>query len=138
MPSCATIGAFIAGCGAAEVACFSACGAGIGAFATGCCATIGAFIAGCGAAGAACFSAGGAYAPQPRFAKAALGITFLVGLLILSMLGKQMIGEWLDSGTRWEFLIDRQGRVRHRFVGAPDPAELARRVEELLGEAARS
>jgi peroxiredoxin len=36
------------------------------------------------------------------------------------------------------FLIDHQGRVRHQFVGAPDPAELARRVEELLGEAARS
>ncbi len=37
---------------------------------------------------------------------------FLTGLLIVSVLGKQMIGEWLDSGLQWESNIDRQGRVR--------------------------
>ena len=58
------------------------------------------------------FCAGGAYAPQPRFAKAALAMTFLAGLLIVSMFGKQMIGEWFDSGFYWEYNIDRQGRVR--------------------------
>jgi hypothetical protein len=44
-------------------------------------------------------------------AKAALAISFLAGLLILSMFGKQLIGEWRDSGIHWESLIDRQGRV---------------------------
>src|SRR5438132_5517697 len=37
------------------------------------------------------FSAGGAYAPQPRLAKAALAMTFLGALLIVSILGKQQI-----------------------------------------------
>jgi hypothetical protein len=54
--------------------------------------------------------AGGAYAPQPRFAQAALAMTFLAGLLIVSMFGKQMIGAWFDSGFCWEWIIDRQGR----------------------------
>jgi hypothetical protein len=40
-----------------------------------------------------------------------LGITFLAGLLILSMFGKQMIGKWADTGIAREFLIDRQGRL---------------------------
>jgi hypothetical protein len=57
------------------------------------------------------FSAGGEYADQPRLAKAGLAMTFLAALLILSMLGKQMIGEWSDSGFRWGYAIDRQGRV---------------------------
>jgi hypothetical protein len=57
------------------------------------------------------FGSGGACAPQPRFAKAALGVTFLAGLLILSMLSKQLVGEWLDSRIAREFLIDRQGRL---------------------------
>jgi hypothetical protein len=58
-----------------------------------------------------CFCAGGAYSSQPRLAKAALATTFLAGLLIASVLGKQMIGEWLDSGMEWEYNRDRQGRV---------------------------
>ncbi len=58
------------------------------------------------------FLAGGAYAPQPRVARVALAITLLAGLLIVSVLGKQMIGEWFDSGIEWESNIDRQGRVR--------------------------
>jgi hypothetical protein len=57
------------------------------------------------------FSAGGEYAPQPRVAKAALAITFLAGLLILSVFGKQMIGDGFDSGIYRESMIDRQGRV---------------------------
>ena len=57
------------------------------------------------------FRAGGAYATQPRLAKAGLAMTFLAALLILSMLGKQMIGEWSDSGIEWGYGIDRQGRV---------------------------
>jgi hypothetical protein len=57
------------------------------------------------------FSAGGEYASQPRLAKAGLAMTFLAALLILSMLGKQMIGEWSDSGFRWVYGIDRQGRM---------------------------
>jgi hypothetical protein len=56
------------------------------------------------------FSAGGEYATQPRLAKAGLAMTFLAALLILSMLGKQMIGEWSDSGFKWVYGIDRQGR----------------------------
>jgi hypothetical protein len=57
------------------------------------------------------FSAGGAYAPQSRLAKAALAMTFLAALLIVSMLGKQIIGEWADSGFDWNYAVDRQGRV---------------------------
>jgi hypothetical protein len=57
------------------------------------------------------FAAGGAYAPQPGLAKAALATTFLAGLLVLSVLGKQMIGEWSDSGFDWNYTVDRQGRV---------------------------
>jgi hypothetical protein len=56
------------------------------------------------------FYAGGAYAPQPRFAKAALSLTFLTGLLTVSVLGKQMLGEWLDSGFSWDYTVDRKGR----------------------------
>lgn len=57
------------------------------------------------------FCSGGAYAPQSRLAKAALAVTFLAGLLLVSMFGKQIIGEWLDSGMEWEYNRDRQGRV---------------------------
>ena len=69
---------------------------------------IGSFV---GVAAWGSFSAGGEYATQPRLAKAGLAMTFLAALLILSMLGKQMIGEWSDSGFRWEYGIHRQGRV---------------------------
>lgn len=57
------------------------------------------------------FCSGGAYLPQPRLAKAALGMTFLAGLLCLSALGKQRIGEWLDAGIEYEYSLDRQGRM---------------------------
>ena len=57
------------------------------------------------------FCTGGDYAPQPRPAKVALSMTMLLGLLILSMMGKQMLGEWLDSGMHYQVDLDRQGRV---------------------------
>lgn len=57
------------------------------------------------------FSVGGEYSPQPGPAKAASAVTFLAGLLILSVLGKERIGEWLDPGLDNEYTIDRQGRV---------------------------
>jgi hypothetical protein len=69
---------------------------------------IGGFV---GVAAWGSFRAGGAYAPQPRLAKASLAMTFLAALLILSMLGKQMIGEWSDSRFEWDYAIDRNGRV---------------------------
>ena len=69
---------------------------------------IGSFV---GVAAWGSFSAGGEYATQPRLAKAGLAMTFLAALLILSMLGKQMIGEWSDSGVERGYGIDRQGRV---------------------------
>ena len=66
------------------------------------------------------FLAGGEYATQPRLAKAALAMTFLAALLILSMLGKQMIGEWSDSGL-WDYGVDRQGRVVVAPIGPLGP-----------------
>jgi hypothetical protein len=76
--------------------------------------TIGALV---GVAAWGSYSAGGAYAPQPRLAKAALALTFLLGLLIASMLGKQWVGTWFDSGIEYEYTMDRQGRVLfQRFV----------------------
>jgi hypothetical protein len=57
------------------------------------------------------FCTGGAYTPLPRLSKFALAVTFLAGLTILSMLGKQMIGDWTDSGIEWNDNLDRQGRV---------------------------
>jgi len=72
---------------------------------------IGIFALLVGVAAQGSFSVGGAYSAQPRFAKAGLAVSFLAGLLILSMLGKQLLGQWFDSGIHREFLIDRQGRV---------------------------
>ncbi len=69
---------------------------------------IGGFV---GVAAWGSFLAGGAYAPQPRLAKAAVAMTFLAALLIVSVIGKQVIGEWFDSGIEFESRIDRQGRV---------------------------
>jgi len=66
------------------------------------------------------FLAGGAYAPQPRFAKAALAMTLLAGLLIVSVLGKQLIGDWFDPGMHFQVDIHRQGRVlfsTHKMAG---------------------
>jgi hypothetical protein len=57
------------------------------------------------------FISGGAYAPQPRIAKVALGITFLIGLLLVTMAAQLVVGASLDTGVRDWQLLDRQGRV---------------------------
>jgi hypothetical protein len=57
------------------------------------------------------FLTGGAYGIMPRVAKAALAMTFLAGLLILSMKGKQFIGEQLDPAMHYQVDLDRQGRI---------------------------
>jgi hypothetical protein len=56
------------------------------------------------------FCSGGAYPPQPGFAKAALSLAFVAGLFIVSVFGKQIIGEWLDAGFFWDYSVDRKGR----------------------------
>lgn len=55
------------------------------------------------------FRTGGAYSPLPRSAKAALAMTLLLGLVILSMKGKQMIGELFDPEMHFQVNIDNQG-----------------------------
>src|SRR6266851_8047129 len=57
------------------------------------------------------FLTGGAYSPLPRSAKAALAMTLLFGLVILSMKGKQMIGELFDPEMHFQVNIDSQGHV---------------------------
>jgi hypothetical protein len=57
------------------------------------------------------FVAGGAYAPQPRLAKVALAVTFLVGLSALSFTGKVLLGVWLWREAYSSYILDRQGRV---------------------------
>ena len=79
---------------------------------------IGSFV---GVAAWGSFVAGGEYASQPRLAKAGLAMTFLAALLILSMLGKQMIGEWSDSDFKWDYGVDRQGRVVVAPIGPLGP-----------------
>ena len=56
------------------------------------------------------FCAGGDYVPQRYFARAALSMTFLAGLLIMSVMGKQMIGERFDPGFVWDYIVDHKGR----------------------------
>jgi hypothetical protein len=69
---------------------------------------IGTFV---GVAAWGSFCAGGSYSAQPRLAKAALAMTFMGGLLIVSLLAKQRIGEWLDAGIDYEYTMDRHGHV---------------------------
>jgi hypothetical protein len=57
------------------------------------------------------FLTGGAYAPQPRPTQAALAGAFLVGLMLLGVIGKYMLGEWLGTGLEYGMTLDRQGRV---------------------------
>jgi hypothetical protein len=64
-----------------------------------------------GAAAWGNFCTGGAYPPLPRLAKLSLGTAMLLGLLILSMLGKQMLGEWLDPGMHYQVDVDDHGRL---------------------------
>ncbi len=57
------------------------------------------------------FLAGGAYTPQPRLARLALAVTFLVGLLALSFTGKVLVGAAYRNDTRYSYYLDREGRV---------------------------
>jgi hypothetical protein len=57
------------------------------------------------------FLTGGSYAPQPRLAKTALAVTFLAGLLILSVTVKLVIGAWFDADNKDRYTLDRGGRV---------------------------
>jgi hypothetical protein len=57
------------------------------------------------------FLAGGAYAPQPEAGRAALALTLLAGLFVVSFIGKAALGQWLDSGLEYTHVIDRQGRM---------------------------
>jgi hypothetical protein len=57
------------------------------------------------------FIAGGAYAPQPPLARAALAVTFLAGLLVVSVGGKLAVAELTDSSTGYGHGLDRDGRV---------------------------
>ena len=72
---------------------------------------IGIFSVLTGAAAWGNFCTGGAYPPLPRFAKLSQGLAMLFGLLILSMLGKQTLGEWLDPGMHYQVDVDEHGRV---------------------------
>jgi hypothetical protein len=57
------------------------------------------------------FLAGGAYAPQPRRARIALAMTFLAGLSALGFMAKVLLGRHLEPGTRYAYMLDRQGRL---------------------------
>lgn len=57
------------------------------------------------------FVAGGAYAPQPPLARAALALTLLTGLLVVSFVGKLVVGQGLGSEVTIGYTLDRQGRV---------------------------
>jgi hypothetical protein len=57
------------------------------------------------------FLAGGAYTPQPRLAKTALAVTFLAGLLFLSVTVKLVVGAFLDSDIKERYTLDRGGRL---------------------------
>jgi hypothetical protein len=57
------------------------------------------------------FAAGGAYAPQPRLARMALALTFLIGLSALSFTGTFFAGMWLARKTEYPSSLDRHGHV---------------------------
>jgi hypothetical protein len=57
------------------------------------------------------FLTGGAYLPLPRLAKTALAMTFLAGLLVLSVQVKFMIGVLFYSTDHHEYKLDGEGRV---------------------------
>ena len=57
------------------------------------------------------FLTGGAYAPQPRPAKLALALTFLMGLSVLSFTGKVLLGIWSWSRSEHYYRLGHPGRV---------------------------
>jgi hypothetical protein len=84
------------------------------------------------------FLSGGAYTPQPRPAKAALVLTFLLGLSVLSIAGKFFAGVWVRPGSRYYDQLDRRGhvlRVRSEDGTLRSVTDLEGRVpEELRGK----
>jgi hypothetical protein len=56
------------------------------------------------------FLAGGAYAPQPRLARFALAVTFLIALSALSFTAKVLLGA-RQGATDYYYWLDRQGRI---------------------------
>jgi hypothetical protein len=72
------------------------------------------------------FTAGGASAAQPRLGRAALGVTFLIGLSALVFTGKCLLGTWFEQTNLTGYDLDRQGRVlvhrieRGRLVSVTD------------------
>lgn len=57
------------------------------------------------------FLTGGAYAPQPRVSKVALAVTFLTGLVVLSVAGKTLVGVWSNRQQKSVYTMDWTGRV---------------------------
>jgi hypothetical protein len=57
------------------------------------------------------FLTGGAYGPQPLVARAALAVSLLAGLLVLSIAGKVVLGHCLQPGIQYSYILDRDGRV---------------------------
>jgi hypothetical protein len=85
------------------------------------------------------FLTGGAYAPQPRLARAALATTLLAGLLVVSFVGKLIVGQWLESPRSSMYVLDRHGRVLvvawESSVGPTEPVtDLDGRPADLQGQ----
>jgi hypothetical protein len=68
------------------------------------------------------FVSGGAYASQHRLGKAALAMTFLAGLLVLSPTIKFLIGSWFEADNKYWYILDWSGRVllvhRERYISS--------------------
>ncbi|HEV3118007.1 MAG TPA: hypothetical protein VGY58_13215 [Gemmataceae bacterium] len=83
------------------------------------------------------FLTGGAYAPQPRFARAALALTMLTGLMALSATTKLIVGAWFEDPNRYWYALDRTGRmlIEHRVYAEWNLTDLAGRpLPELEGK----
>jgi hypothetical protein len=72
---------------------------------------IGVVAAVVGAAAWGSFLAGGAYAPQPRLAKLALAVTFVMGLSVLSSMGKSFVGLFFWTKEAYFNYFDHEGRI---------------------------
>jgi hypothetical protein len=58
------------------------------------------------------FCCGGVYACQPRFARATLSATLLLGLFVVGFVAKTQLGRWwMDVGKMGGYLLDREGRL---------------------------
>ncbi len=57
------------------------------------------------------FLSGGAFAPQPWLARTCLVVTLLAGLLAAGFVGKLALGAWFDTGEKYYYTLDREGRL---------------------------